>query len=266
MSSDLGQRAPKYQRIADHLRREIKSGTYRPGERLPAETALLEEYRAWFPSLALPTLRQAIALLRAEGLIESRQGVGTFVSDKRRLQRRSRHRYGRARSDGKLLTSHLRHDIVFAGRDTVPEHIANAANLEQDSEVVVRRRVLYAKDTGKPQEIGASYIPAAIAGGTFLEQPTVVPKALFLCVEDLAGKRYAQATDRWVIRTATPNEAETLQLPPTGSVVHLVHVARADDDMVLEVSESIWPADRIEFIDEYAVAQEAEDADGMSDI
>jgi GntR family transcriptional regulator len=89
---------------------------------------------------------------------------------------------------------------------------------------------------------------------------------LFLCVEDLAHKRYAQATDRWLVRPATPSEAETLQLPPTSSVVHLVHVAQADDDTVLEVSESIWPADRIEFIDEYPVAQEAEDADGMSDI
>jgi len=36
-------------------------------------------------------------------------------------------------------------------------------------------------ETGRPQELGASYIPASIAAGTYLEKPTVVPKALFLC-------------------------------------------------------------------------------------
>ena len=46
------------------------------------------------------------------------------------------------------------------------------------------------------EEIGASYIPASIAAETYLEQPTVVPKALFLCVEDLSGPRYAHASDR----------------------------------------------------------------------
>jgi GntR family transcriptional regulator len=259
-------KAPKYQRIADHLRREIKAGVHKPGERLPAETALLEAYRAWFPSLALPTLRQAIGVLRAEGLIESRQGVGTFVTNSRRLQRRSRHRYGRARADQQLLTSHLRHDIVFAGTGGVPDHIADAADLQPGDRVVIRRRVLYDKDDGRPEEIGASYIPASIAGGTYLEAPTVVPKALFLCIEDLAGKKYAEAFDRRICRPAAPHEVETLRIPSASSVVHLVHVARAEDGDLMEVSESVWPADRIEIIDHYAVAQGAENSDGMSDI
>jgi DNA-binding GntR family transcriptional regulator len=46
--------------------------------------------------VSLPTVRQALSVLRAEGLIESRHGVGTFVKEQRRLQRRSRGRYGSA--------------------------------------------------------------------------------------------------------------------------------------------------------------------------
>src|SRR5262245_57044277 len=86
--------APKYIRVADELRREIREGVYAPGDRLPAETALVDRFR-----LGLPTIRQALGVLRAEGLIESIHGVGTFVKVDRRLQRRSRHRYGRARAD-----------------------------------------------------------------------------------------------------------------------------------------------------------------------
>ncbi|MEU8422312.1 GntR family transcriptional regulator [Micromonospora sp. NPDC048835] len=266
MTDDLGTKAPKYQRIADELRRDIKSGKYEPGERLPAEAALLERFRATFPSLSLETLRSAIRVLRAEGIVEARQGVGTFVSTNRRLQRRSRDRYGRARTDGKLLTAHLRHEIPFAGRGPVPEHIAKAADMEPGEEVVIRRRILSDSKTSKPQEVGASYIPVGIAGSTFLEEPTVVPKALFLCVEDLSGKKYAQARDHWQWRMPTSAEAEALQISAGTGVVHVVHVARAQDDTVLEVSESVWPADRIEIIDEYDVTQQPEDAAGRSDI
>jgi GntR family transcriptional regulator len=266
MTSELGAKAPKYQRIADELRREIKNGIFKPGERLPAETALLDRFREWFPQLSLPTLREALKVLRAEGLIEARHGIGTFVTENRRLQRRSRHRYGRARADRKLLTAHLRHEIPFAGTGQVPNNIAEAVGMETGTEMVIRRRVLYDKKTGKPQELGASYIPIGIGNGTYLEEPTVVPQALFLCVEELSGKRYAKARDLWQWRMPTPTEAETLQITSSSGVVHLIHIARAADDDLLEVSESVWPADRIELIDEYDLAQEAEDVEGLSDI
>ena len=120
MTDDLGATAPKYQRIADVLRRQIKAGQYKPGDRLPSETTLMEHFRDQFGTLSLPTLRQAIAVLRTEGLIESQQGIGTFVKTDQPLQRRSRKRYGRARADEQLLTSHLAHQIIFAGREPCP--------------------------------------------------------------------------------------------------------------------------------------------------
>jgi hypothetical protein len=36
-------------------------------------------------------------------------------------------------------------------------------------------------------------------------------------------------------------------------VLHVIHVAYADDGTVLEVSESVWPADRVMFVDEYDI-------------
>lgn len=266
MTDDLGARAPKYQRIADALRREIKDGLYRPGERLPAETTLLERFRPQFPPLSLPTLRQAIAVLRSEGLIESRHGIGTFVKEDRRLQRRSRKRYGRARTDRQLLTSHLAHEILFAGRGEVPAHIADVTDLSSGDEVVIRRRLLRDKRTARPEELGASYVPAAIAAGTYLERYDVVPKALFLCVEELSGKRYAYARDQWTVRSATAEESQLLELSPAATVIHLIHAACDEDGGILEVSESIWPSDRIIILDEYNISQEPEDVRTLSDI
>jgi GntR family transcriptional regulator len=94
----------------------------------------------------------------------------------------------------------------------------------------------------------------------------VVPKALFLCVEDLSGKRYDHARDAWVSRLPTSEEATAFDLPTGAPVLHVIHTAWADDDTVLEVSESVWPADRVMFIDEYAVPDHAQIPSARSDI
>jgi GntR family transcriptional regulator len=258
---ELGARAPKYQRIADELRRDIRAGNPPAGERLPAETALLERFR-----VSLPTLRQAIGVLRSEGLVESRHGVGTFVTENRRLQRESRKRYGRARADRQLLTSHLQHEIISAGPETVPGHISDTAAFGENERVIVRRRLLHDKKTNRPTELGASYLPAAITEGTYLESTDVVPKALFLCVEELSGDKYTRAKDQWLVRVATSNESDLLELPSTAHVVHLIHVAYGKKGDVLEVSESIWPADRVIFIDEYDISQKPEELADPSEV
>lgn len=64
-----------------------------PGERLPVETALAERFK-----VSLPTIRQAVGVLRSQGVVESKHGIGTFVQQDHRLERRSRCRYGRTRA------------------------------------------------------------------------------------------------------------------------------------------------------------------------
>ncbi|MGN9779715.1 UTRA domain-containing protein [Micromonospora sp. H33] len=155
---------------------------------------------------------------------------------------------------------------MYAGRAPLPAHIAEVMGAEPGSEVVIRRRHLFDRETGRPEEIGASYIPMEIAGGTFLEEPTVVPKGLFLCIEDLSGKRYTTARDQWVARLPTAEEASALSLPLGAPVMHVIHVARAEDGTILEVSESVWPADRIMVIDEYDVEPTATEPEAPSEV
>lgn len=248
---ELSARVPKYHRVADALRTEIRTGELHPGQRLPAETTLVERFR-----VSLPTIRQALSVLRAEGLIESRHGVGTFVKEQRRLQRRSRGRYGSAREHQRSLTHHLRHEIVFAGRGPAPTHIAEIMGIEPGTGVLIRRRNLFDKDTGAPEEIGASYFLTSLGRGTFLEEPTVAPKALFLCVEELTSRRYTRARDQWIARMPTAEESVILELPTGAPVMHVVHTARDEHGDILEVSESVWPADRVVIIDDYDIEQE----------
>jgi DNA-binding GntR family transcriptional regulator len=253
-------RVKKYQRIAEAIRAGIRNGELRPGDQLPAETVLAERH-----DTTVPTVRQAKAVLQAEGLIESRHGIGTFVREESRLQRRSRSRYGEARGRSGLLTDTLRHEIVAAGPAPAPARVAEVMGIEVDETVVIRRRDLY-DESDKLQEVGASYLPVGFAADTYLAEPRVVPKALFRCVEEVAGRRYATATDHWVARPATLDECDKFGITVGAYVLHVVHVARDEDGDVLEVSESIWPADRVRFIDEYDVPSEPTSVGVKSDV
>ncbi|MFD7161618.1 GntR family transcriptional regulator [Kribbella sp. NPDC059898] len=251
----------KNQYVANSLRGDIRSGRYAPGAKLPTESELADHFK-----VSAVTIRSALAQLRSEGLIESMQGRGTFVQSRKLRSRYSRARYGRARSDRQLLSSDLEHRIVEAGRQVVPDHIAVAMEISPDTEVIARHRLLSDPVTGQIEEIGASYLPLGIAAGTYLEDPVVVPKALFLCVEELAGKTYTSARDVWRAGPPTVEQAVALGLPSGAAVVHLIHVARAQDGTILEVSESAWSATHVQIIDEYDIPEEAELPPQHSDI
>ncbi|WP_406119005.1 GntR family transcriptional regulator [Streptomyces sp. NBC_00989] len=63
-----------YRKVAADLGREIGEGRYGSGGRLPAEGDLAERY-----GVSRGTVRQAMALLRTEGLIASRRGTRRVV-------------------------------------------------------------------------------------------------------------------------------------------------------------------------------------------
>lgn len=65
---------PKYRMIADELRIHIEAGKYASGDTLPTEFSLAQEYQ-----VSRQTVRQALALLTRDGLIEKRQGSGSRV-------------------------------------------------------------------------------------------------------------------------------------------------------------------------------------------
>ena len=65
---------PKYQSLANDLRLEIASGKYARSDLLPTEFAIAEEYQ-----VSRQTVRQALALLVQDGLIEKRQGSGSHI-------------------------------------------------------------------------------------------------------------------------------------------------------------------------------------------
>ncbi|HLE14860.1 MAG TPA: GntR family transcriptional regulator [Anaerolineales bacterium] len=66
---------PVYIQIAEGLINQIESGDLAPGDRLPPERELSEQL-----GVNRLTLRRALGVLAAQGLIERRHGVGTYIA------------------------------------------------------------------------------------------------------------------------------------------------------------------------------------------
>ncbi|MBB6221332.1 FadR/GntR family transcriptional regulator [Rhizobium leguminosarum] len=62
--------------LADTLMAQIESGDLKPGQRLPTEQAIMRT-----TGVSRTIVREALATLRAKGLITTRQGLGAFVSN-----------------------------------------------------------------------------------------------------------------------------------------------------------------------------------------
>lgn len=74
--------APLYVQVASVMRQRIDRGFWSPGDKISTLEALEEEF-----SVARVTIRQAIDLLRQEGLLDAQQGRGTFVTRKLKMRR-----------------------------------------------------------------------------------------------------------------------------------------------------------------------------------
>jgi DNA-binding GntR family transcriptional regulator len=65
---------PPYLQVGHLLRGAIEAGTYAPGAQLPSIERLADDY-----GVATGTVKRALGVLRDEGLIITRQGMGTYV-------------------------------------------------------------------------------------------------------------------------------------------------------------------------------------------
>lgn len=77
-------REAKYLQLFETIKEEIVSGAYRGGNRIPGENELSRKYK-----MSRQTVRQSLSLLEQEGLVERRQGSGTYVLEQMHRRKRT---------------------------------------------------------------------------------------------------------------------------------------------------------------------------------
>jgi len=251
-----------YERIVDELRREILAGCRAAGERLPSEHELTDLY-----GTSRPTVRRAVARLKAEGLVVTSQGRGAFVRPKphvRLLITGSNYRKHRALGLPGFNAQALEQGqapeqrLLEVSTASAPAEVAIRLGIEDGSPVVVRRRLFLAD--GEPVALCDSYYPPDLADGTPLAKDRRIRGGVHALIEDPLGpirRRIARSIDDMVSRMPTPQEAASLRLPQGVPVTRVLRTLLDSDDRPVEVQETIAAADRHEF--RYEVAMDRDD-------
>jgi GntR family transcriptional regulator len=237
----------KYREIADDLRRRIKAGEFDEDRKLPSERNLLEQFKGITKSQM--TIRQALGVLRDEGLIESRVGSGWWLAEWRPIVRNAPKRlsvdlWGRGRSMWDVDIDDRRLEVV--GRTHVelvdaPEDVARALDVEFGTRVWKRDR-RYAVD-GEIVMRATSYIPDEFAHDTRITESDSGPGGTYARLKD-AGHAPVQFREHLRCRLAAPSEVDDLHLAAGAPVIEQHRSAMREDGRVVEINRMVLDASR----------------------
>ncbi|MFE7772614.1 GntR family transcriptional regulator [Streptomyces sp. NPDC057445] len=205
--------------IADDLRTQIATGRLKPGERQPQLSA---RYK-----VSTATLRNALALLQAEGLIEKIHGKGNFV---RRLLRRLTY-------EGGVLTPTL--PTVHVTVRTAQLHARGtvSALLNVPSRTPLTEYLCLSHEGESPHSLARMYVPRDLARA---EVSCHWPKPAEL------RPRLAEIRERVSARLPTPEEASTLRISSALAVLAITRVSADTAGRVVEAALLVFPGDRPE--------------------
>jgi GntR family transcriptional regulator len=243
---------PRYRQIAEDLQQKIESGEVVPDEQLPTEVELGEEYEA-----SRNTVRDAIKLLIARGLVETRPGQGTFVVTKivpyvTVLTGEPDSSAGESDIYTLEVTASRRTPTTTDPRVEIQRSegmVAEALGLEGGTEVAARHQQRFID--GTPWSLQTSFYPMALVtrGAGQLIRTTNIPGGAVAYLRKELGVRQAGYRDTVLVRTPDANEATFFKLADDGriAVFEVRRTAFDESGEPFRLTVSIYPTDRNQF-------------------
>lgn len=146
---------PLHRQLKEHLRSRVSSGELAPGTQLCGEHVLSAQY-----GVSRPVVRQALADLQRENVIERRRGLGTFVAERRTSQGLVQSLGGLA-DDIAAIGRHLRSDVRRQTIELADTEIAGRLQIDPGTPVVALDRLRFVDD--EPWVFTVSHVPVVLA-------------------------------------------------------------------------------------------------------
>jgi len=223
---------PLYIQVASVMRRRIETSQWNPGQKISTLVELEQEFE-----VARVTIRQAIDVLRQEGLLHSQQGRGTFVAEKPV----PRHWF-------KLATSW---DVLIGAiKDNVPKRIkaVNPAAFPtlEEGEGKMASKYVFMRSVQYKESEPYGLVNVHLADEVFRRAPDEFRMHPALSVlPTLKGLQVDQAYQTVVIGSADPTAAEHLQIA-LGSPVAECHCVVVDSrGVAIYVADFTYRSDAI---------------------
>ncbi len=223
---------PLYLQLGDELREGIAAKKWQAGDVLPSETQLCRHY-----GVSRGTVVKAVEVLLKEGLVQRRQGVGTFVT-----------RPALHRQPGFLLG--FSETVKNQGRNPSQRllemrHLSRSEALQYDCDeaAVLVHRIRFVDDI--PWAVHRSLIPLSVADNipALGNEGEAVRRAADFSLNqafDDAGYIIDHAEERTQARLATAEEAELLKIQLPAAIM-MVHRKSFDPgSRLLELVEAVY--------------------------
>ena len=192
--------SPLYQQIKGLLTRSLGMGEWKAGEALPAEPELALRFK-----VSQGTVRKALDVLTAEGLLVRRQGKGTFVATHAEAQ--VQYRFLRLMPDQGPREAMQRRFLDFR-RLRAPADIARALDLKAGDSVLQLRRLLLSGAT--PVVLDDIWLNARLFKGLTAERLQAYRGPMYGLFESEFGVQMIRAEEK--IRAVAAGEAEAALL------------------------------------------------------
>lgn len=224
-------RADQARRVADVLRHQIHAGAF--DEVLPTEQQLATEHSA-----SRNTVREALALLKDEGLIDRAPKVGTRVGT-----RKYDHGLDELLGLQETLKGHgtVRNEVRTAQHITAPPAVARRLGLEPGERVVYLERLRYLAD--RPLSLDLTYLVPDIGAEVLAND--LENTDIFVLLEKISGRSLGHADLALEAIAADPHTASTLDTPDGAPLLMLERLTRLDDGRPVDLEYIRMRGDRI---------------------
>lgn len=228
----------KYHKIASDIKEDILKGNYKPNEQLPFEKEICEKYNA-----SRMTVKKALDLLVAEGLIVKRRGSGSFIKD---ITEEEIQNIIEKKQFLGLTNTSLGHEVKSKVLDfeivKADEKIASTFKIDIGDFVYFIHRVRYID--GEPIVIEKTYMPISIASDMKLED---VNGSIYNFLQKKLGLKIQSAHSTVRVKKADESDKENLLLMDNETIAEVEKVVYLENGKAFEYSFTRHRYDKFEF-------------------
>ncbi len=226
---------PLYKQLSEEIRRQIYSGELKPREKIPSEVDIAKQY-----DVSVITARKALSELAEEGLVEKKQGKGTFVTaHKYHRNLQQVHSFSEVcRLNGTIPGSQLLECKIING----DEKILRKLERPEGEKVLFVSRLRFVN--GEPMAIETNQFPIAYS---FLLNENLNEGSMFDILKKRNGTEVTTAHRTIEICRATQQEAKYL-LITKGSPLLLIHsTAFSKENKPVYIGTQLINGERFQF-------------------
>ncbi|MFD0686841.1 GntR family transcriptional regulator [Actinomadura fibrosa] len=225
-------RADRARQVADVLRRQVLHGAFRGGA-LPAEADLVREF-----GTSRNTVREALDLLRAEGLVERCPGVGTLA-----VAEKYPHGLERLLGLAETLREHgeVANEVRMTGLIMPSREIRSRLRVPEGEPVVYIERLR--RLNGLPLSLDLTYVSRDLGEPLLAED--LAHNDIFVLLEGIAGQPLGRADVTLEAVNADPHSAATLDAPRGTALLMLERLTHLADGRPVDLEYIRFRGDRI---------------------